>query len=61
MFEAAIKIAANSISELRQSDVFRVLDQNGAALRSELAAYITSERPDLAVEVAEIMAEEFAA
>lgn len=57
--EAAIKIAANDISALRQSDVFRVLDQNGSANRAELAAYISAARPDLASEVAEIMAEEF--
>ena len=59
--EAAIKIAANSISELRKADVFRVLEQNGDAIRNDLAAYISAERPDLADEVSEIMAEEFAA
>lgn len=57
--ESAIKIAANDISELRVSDVFRVLDQNGAANRVDLAAYISAQRPDLADEVAEIMEEEF--
>lgn len=58
MFEAAIKIAANSINELRKSDVFRVLEQNND--RAMLAAYICDARPDLADEVNEIMAEEFA-
>ena len=59
MFEAAIKIAANSVSELRKSDVFRVLEQNTD--RAGLAAFISIERPDLAAEVAEIMEEEFPA
>lgn len=59
MFESAIKIAANSISELRKSDVFRVLEQNGADNRQELASYISEMRPDLAEEVSEIMDEEF--
>lgn len=58
MFETAIKIAANSISELRKNDVFRVLEQNND--REALAAYISEKRPDLADEVAEIMEEEFA-
>jgi len=58
MFEAAIKIAANSVSELRKADVFRVLEQNDN--RVALAAYISDVRPDLAEEVAEIMEEEFA-
>ncbi len=61
MFDTAIKIAANSISELRKSDVFRVLDQNGSGNRAALADYITSARPDLAAEVLEIMEEEFGA
>ncbi len=57
MFEASIKIAANSITELRKADVFRVLEQNDN--RTALAAYISESRPDLAQEVAEIMDEEF--
>ena len=61
MFDTAIKIAANSISELRKSDVFRVLDQNGSDNRDLLASYISTARPDLAAEVLEIMEEEFAA
>lgn len=60
MFDAAIKIAANDISELRKSDVFRVLEQNGLENRNRLADYISTMRPDLAGEVAEIMEEEFA-
>jgi hypothetical protein len=61
MFDNAIKIAANSISELRKSDVFRVLDQNGSGNRDLLASYISTTRPDLAAEVLEIMEEEFGA
>lgn len=59
MYEAAIKIAADSISELRRADVFRVLEQNDD--RAGLAAFISAYRPDLADEVAEIMEEEFPA
>ena len=59
MYEAAIKIAANSVSELRKSDVFRVLEQNSD--RAGLAAFISAQRPDLAAEVTEIMEEEFSA
>lgn len=58
MFEVQIKIAANSVGELRKADVFRVLEQN-ADVRDSLAAYISEQRPDLADEVSEIMAEEF--
>lgn len=57
MFDAAIKIAAENIEALRKADVFRVLEQNDN--RAELAAWIAAQRPDLADEVAEIMAEEF--
>lgn len=58
--ERLILIAADSIATLRRQDVFRVLDQNSASVRTELAAYISTSRPDLAEEVAEIMEEEFA-
>lgn len=57
--QAAIKIAADSINSLRMSDVFRVLEQNAASIRSALADYISQARPDLAGEVAEIVAEGF--
>lgn len=50
-----IKIAADSIETLRQSDVFRVLEQNDANVRAKLAAYIIAKRPDLANEVAECL------
>lgn len=60
VLETAIKIAANSISELRVSDVFRVLEQNSASIRAELAEFIANSRPDLAAEVLEVMEEEFA-
>lgn len=50
-----IKIAADSIETLRQSDVFRVLEQNDTSVRAELAAYIAAKRPDLANEVAECL------
>lgn len=59
-FDTAIAIAADSVATLRRPDVFRVLDHNGAEMRGELADYISTSRPDLAAEVADVMAEEFA-
>lgn len=52
-----IKIAADNIETLRKSDVYRVLEQNSADIREELAAFISSERPDLAEEVADCLEE----
>lgn len=53
--ENLIKIAADSIQSLRKSDVFRVLEQNDANVRNELASYISVNRPDLAEEVSECL------
>ncbi len=55
--ENLIKIAADSIQALRKSDVFRVLEQNNSDIRGELAAYISTSRPDLAEEVEDCMTE----
>ena len=55
--EAAIKIAADNIGALRCCDVFRVIEWAQPALRGRLAAFITSNRPDLAAEVADVMTE----
>ncbi len=52
-----IKIAGNSVQELRRSDVFRILEQNAEEQRSALAAFITKERPDLADEVTDCLVE----
>lgn len=57
-----ITIAADSIAELRKVDVDRVLgavrpDNIDGVTRESLAAWITANRPDLAEEVAEVMAE----
>lgn len=57
--QAAIMIAADSIQSLRCCDVYRVLEQNAASIRNALAAFISGARPDLAEEVADIMAEGF--
>ena len=59
-----IKIAANSITELRRVDVYRVLnavaaDNIGGVTRSMLADYIVTNRPDLAQEVIDVMHEEW--
>ena len=53
----AIKIAADSIAELRRPDVFRVLDAYGGAEREAVAAYIASNRPELVAEVDECLRE----
>jgi hypothetical protein len=62
--EQYIKIAADSIAELRKTDVFRVLDSVRAGnidgvTRGDLASFIVQQRPDLGKEVAEVMREEF--
>lgn len=61
-----IKVAANTIGELRKVDVYRVLgsihpDNIDGVSRSDLATYISEKRPDLADEVSEVMEEEFRA
>ncbi len=54
-----IKTAADSIEKLRKSDVYRVLiESNGKAVRSKLAIWIKSKRPDLANEVDDVLSEE---
>jgi hypothetical protein len=55
--EVFIKVAADSIAELRKVDVLRVLISNGLH-QKQLARYICAERPDLAQEVLECMQEE---
>ena len=60
--EACMKVAANSVQELRKVDVYRVLvESNRSEHRSAIAAYIRQERPDLQSEVDEILREEEAA
>ena len=56
-FDSMIKIAADSIGKLRTSDVGRVLSEAPAHYRAALAIHIQHERPDLAQEVDEVMAE----
>lgn len=60
--EAYLKVAANSVQELRKVDVYRVLvESNRSEHRSAIAAYIRQERPDLRSEVDDILREEEAA
>lgn len=54
----AIRCAASSVAALRKVDVLRVLSEAGN-FRALAAQTITDHRPDLAEEVAEVMAEEF--
>ncbi|MEM8519050.1 hypothetical protein [Janthinobacterium sp. CAN_S7] len=57
--EQFIKVAANSIGDLRKVDVFRVLvESNRAMHREAIADYIKGARPDLAEEVDDVMEEE---
>lgn len=62
VMEQYIKIAADSIAELRKVDVDRVLGSvrpdniDGVTMQS-LAAWISAERPDLAQEVNEVLSE----
>ncbi len=59
--EFPVKIAADSIGELRKPDVLRVLSQNFDShgfSRADFARYITEKRPDLAQEVDEVMRDE---
>ncbi len=54
-FQAAILTSADSIEQLRKSDVFRVLDENNHV--DGLAAWIKTQRPDLATAVDEALAD----
>ena len=53
--EHAIKIAADSLAQLRKIDVERVIEWAADETRQELADYIIAGRPDLADEVYEVM------
>ena len=55
--EYAIKIAADSLDQLRKSDVYRVLTENPENIRSDLATYIKNGRPDLVQEVDDVIQE----
>lgn len=56
--ESYIKVAADSIAELRKTDVFRVLvESNRMVHQDAIAAYIKSARPDLVGEVDDVMEE----
>ncbi|HIH2745180.1 TPA: Eco57I restriction-modification methylase domain-containing protein [Burkholderia lata] len=55
---AFIRVAADSVEELRRVDVMRVLESNSLR-KFSLARYIAEKRPDLEQEVSEVMADEF--
>lgn len=55
---AFIRVAADSVQELRRVDVMRVLESNSLR-KFSLARYIAQQRPDLEQEVSEVMADEF--
>jgi hypothetical protein len=56
--EQIIKIAADTLAQLRRIDVYRVLDVAGDQ-RAELATFIATGRADLVREVTDVMAEEW--
>jgi hypothetical protein len=55
--ESMIAVAADSLAKLRKVDVFRVLESNSR--NTQLARYIAANRQDLAIEVREVMEDEF--
>lgn len=55
---AFIRVAADSVEELRRVDVMRVLESNSLR-KFSLARYIAQQRPDLEKEVSEVMVDEF--
>jgi hypothetical protein len=62
--EQYIKISADSISELRKVDVYRVIssirsDNLDGVSRNDLATFIATKRSDLVAEVTEVMREDF--
>lgn len=56
--DTLIKIAADTLAQLRRIDVYRVLNSAGDQ-RAELASYIATGRADLVREVTDVMAEEW--
>lgn len=57
--DSLIKPAADSVTKLRKSDVFRVLDEAPAKDRKALGEYIVHNKPELADEVRDTLEEEF--
>lgn len=55
--EKFIKVAADSVRELRSVDVDRVLTETPVQFRAEVAGYIKDRRKDLADEVDDVMAD----
>lgn len=55
--EKFIKVAADSVRELRSVDVDRVLTETPVQFRAEVASYIRDQRKDLADEVDDVMAD----
>jgi hypothetical protein len=53
---SAVQVAADNVAALRQCDVYRALESNYQHLTA-MGRYITDNRPDLADEVAECIAD----
>ena len=53
--ENFIKIAANSVKELRKQDVYRVLDSNDPKHMDKIADYVRKNRPELSGDVDEAL------
>jgi hypothetical protein len=52
-----LKIAADSVQQLRRVDVFRVLDNCSEEEQKPVARFIVSNRPDLAGEISDYWSE----
>jgi hypothetical protein len=56
---AAIAIVADSVAQVRRTDVFRLLDTFEGAERTALARYLRQNRPDLSAEIEDCLDELF--
>ena len=56
-FNSIIKLAADSVKKLRQSDVYRVLDSTPDKYKASVADRIKDARNDLTDEVNQVMKE----
>ena len=56
-FDFPIRMAADSVKQLRRSDVYRVLENTPEGQRRAMVGYLLSERPEFAEEIAGCLAD----
>ncbi len=56
-YQQHVRLAADSIDRLRQCDVYRLMEWAPAPFRAGLANYLKQNRPDLAAEVDDCLAD----